>query len=149
MAYERLLNRESQPDRERIRAVIGKEVLPVWEDVAAYLEDAFPGYMPELIYYSAQHGWALRYRKEARQICTLFPEKGAFTALITLNPKEDEQALEKINYFNMRLRRLLNRPSTLPQGRWLWMRLEDHTDFVGFKFLMEIKKGSSAQDNQT
>jgi len=48
--------------------------------------------------------------------------------------------LAKINYFNTRLRGLLTQPSTLPQGRWLWMRIEDHTDFVGFKLLMEIKK---------
>jgi len=148
MAYERLLDRDEQPDHDNIRAMIGGEVLPVWEDVTAYLEETFPDFAPELIYYSAQHGWAFRYRKEARQICTLFPERGAFTALITLNPQEDEQVLEKINFFNTRLRRLLNRPSTLPQGRWLWMRLEDHTDFVGFKLLMEIKKGSPVQDGQ-
>jgi hypothetical protein len=140
MAYERLLNREEQPDRELIRETIGREVLPVWDDVIAYLETHFPGYTAELMYYSAQHGWALRYRKESRQLCLLFPERGAFTALIMLNPEEDAQALAKINYFNTRLRGLLTQPSTLPQGRWLWMRIEDHTDFVGFKLLMEIKK---------
>jgi len=149
MAYERLLNRDKTPDCEHIRMLIGGEVLPVWEDVVTYLEEVFPDYAPELIYYSAQHGWAFRYRKQARQICTLFPERGAFTALITLNPQEDQQALEKINYFSTRLRRLLSRPSTLPQGRWLWMRIEDHTDFVGFKLLMEIKKKSPSQDLET
>jgi hypothetical protein len=140
MAYERLLNRDDQPDREKIRKTIGREVLTVWDDVIAYLEENFSDYIPELMYYSAQHGWALRYRKESRQLCVLFPERGAFTALIMLNPEEDAQALEKINYFNTRLRGLLNLPSSLPQGRWLWMRLEDHTDFVGFRLLMEIKK---------
>jgi len=140
MAYERLLNRDDQPDREKIRKTIGREVLTVWDDVIAYLEENFSDYIPELMYYSAQHGWALRYRKESRQLCVLFPERGAFTALIMLNPEEDAQALEKINYFNTRLRGLLNLPSSLPQGRWLWMRLEDHTDFVGFRLLMESKK---------
>jgi hypothetical protein len=140
MAYERLLNREEQPDREQIGETIGREVLPVWEDVIAYLNRSFPEYTHEWFYYSAQHGWALRYRKESRQLCALFPERGAFTTLIMLNPEEDAQALEKINYFNTRIRGLLSRPSSLPQGRWLWMRLEDHTDFMGFKLLMEIKK---------
>jgi hypothetical protein len=140
MAYERLLDRDEQPDSDLIRKTIGREALPVWDDVAAYLEKHFPEYEPELMYYSAQHGWALRYRKESRQLCALFPERGAFTALIMLNPEEDALALDKISYFNTRIRELLNRPSSLPQGRWLWMRLEDHTDFVGFKLLMEIKK---------
>jgi len=47
--------------------------------------------------------------------------------------------MEKISYFNARIRGLLNQPSTLPQGRWLWMRIEDHTDFVGFKLLLDLK----------
>jgi hypothetical protein len=140
MAYERLLDRDKQPDRDLIRRTIGREVLPVWDEVHAYLQKNFPGYMTELLYYSPQHGWALRYRKESRQLCALFPESGAFTALIMLNPEEDALAMDKINFFNTRLQGLLNRPSSLPQGRWLWMRLEDHTDFVGFRLLMEIKK---------
>lgn len=142
MAHERLLDREGQPDHALIRRVIGKEVWPVWEEMEVHLAKQFPGYEPELLYYSAQHGWAIRYRKEAQQLCTLFPERGSFTALITLGPEEDALALEKINFFNARLRDLLSRPSTLPQGRWLWMRLEDYTDFVGFRLLLEIKKGS-------
>lgn len=140
MTYERFLDRDEQPDQDLIRKAIGREGLPVWDDVAAYLERQFPDFEPELIFYSAQHGWALRYRREAQQLCLLFPERGAFSALITLNPEEDELALEKINFFNARLRDLFFRPSTLPQGRWLWMRLEDHTDFVGFRLLLDIKK---------
>ncbi len=140
MAYERFLDRDKQPDRDLLHETIGRESLPVWEDVVAYLEEQFPDYQDEWIFYSAQHGWALRYRKESRQLCALFPERGAFTALIMLNPEEDAQALDQVNYFNMRIQGLLSRPSSLPQGRWLWMRLEDHTDFVGFKLLMEIKK---------
>jgi hypothetical protein len=47
--------------------------------------------------------------------------------------------MEMISYFNARIRAQLNQASTLPQGRWLWIRLEDHTDFVGFKLLMDVK----------
>lgn len=140
MAHERFLDRDIQPDEKTIRKKIGKEVLPVWEDVVAYLEEQFPDFESEFIFYSTQHGWAFRFRKGAEHLCTLFPEQGAFTALIPLNPEEDLLALDKINYFNARIRELLNRPSTIPQGRWLWVRLEDHTDFVGFKLLMDIKE---------
>lgn len=140
MAYERLLDRDRQPDQDLIRKAIGQEVLPVWEAVLAYLKDNFPDYEPELIYYNPQHGWAFRYRHEAQQICTIFPEQGAFTVLLTLNQEEEALALAKINFFNTRLRELLSRPSNLPQGRWLWVRIEDHTDFVGFKLLMQIKE---------
>lgn len=140
MARERFLNREELPSESMIRERIGKEVLPVWEDVRNYLEEQFSNYQPEMIFYNNQEGWAFRYRSGLQHLCTLFPEQGAFTALIPLSPQEDQKALEMIDYFNARLRDLLSRPSTLPQGRWLWLPLEDHTDFVGLKLLLELKK---------
>ena len=139
MAYERLLDRNQQPDQELINKTIGREVLPVWQEVRAYLEANFPAYSPELLYYNTQQGWALRYRKGAQQLCTLFPERGAFSALIVLSEEEEQLAQERFNYFNARIRELLSRPSTLPQGRWLWLRIEDHTDFVGLRMLLENK----------
>ncbi len=139
MAYERLLDRDQEPDQELIRKRIGREVLPVWEEVHAYLAENYPGYSPELIYYNTQHGWAIRYRKEAQQLCTLFPERGAFSALIVLSAEEEALLQEKIHYFNSKIRELLSRPSTLPQGRWLWLRIEDHTDFFGLRLILESK----------
>ena len=139
MAYERLLDRDQKPDQDLLQRAIGREVLPVWQEVKDYLAENFPAYYSELIYYNPQHGWALRYRKDAQQLCTLFPERGAFSALVVLSQEEEQLAQEKINFFNARIRELLSRPSTLPQGRWLWLRIEDHTDFVGLRLLLENK----------
>lgn len=141
MAYERLLDRDQEPNEDLIRKMIGREVLPVWQEVETYLQRDFPIFKPELIYYNPQHGWGIRYRYEGEQLCILFPEKGAFSAMIILTPEEEQQAQEKINYFNARMRELLSRPSSLPQGRYLWMRIEDHTDFVGLRLLLESKRG--------
>ena len=120
--------------------MIGREVLPVWDAVNTYLVEKFPTFDAEMLYYNPQHGWGVRYRKEGRQLCVLFPECGGFSALIMLNPIEEALALEQIDFFNTRIQELLYRPSDLPQGRWLWMHLEDHTDFVGFTLLMDIKQ---------
>ena len=140
MAKERFLNRDEQPSESEIRKRIGKEVLPVWEHTRQYLEDQFSDYQPELIFYNDQEGWAFRYRSSLKHLCTLFPEQGAFTALIPLDPQEDQRAIAKFDFFNARLRELLSRQSSLPQGRWLRLTLEDHTDFVGLKLLLELKK---------
>ena len=139
MADAQFLDRNNPPDQEMIYKTIGEEVLPVWKSLWICLDNNFPEYESELIFYNPQHGWGFRFRKEAQQLCVLFPERGAFEALITLNPEEEASAQEKINFFNARIRELLNQPSTLPQGRWLWIRLEDHTDFVGVRLLLEIK----------
>jgi hypothetical protein len=140
MKDERLLNREVEPSPDLVSQVIGREVNPVWEDVKDHLLTYYPEFEPEWVFYNPQHGWGLRYRKGSQQLCMLFPERGGFTAFLTLSPEEDLAALEKISYFNARIRDLLNQPSALPQGRWLWMRIEDHTDFVGLQLLLDIKK---------
>ena len=140
MAHERFLDRKVQPDQAMINTQIGDMVLSVWNDVTDHLKRNFPGCQSEMIYYSPQHGWGIRYRHGAALLCTLFPERGAFTALITLDPQEDAVALDKINFFNMRIREILNQTSSLSQGRWLWIQIEDHTDFVGFKMLLDLKK---------
>jgi hypothetical protein len=139
MAYDRLLNRDQQPDQDQVRKTIGSEVLPVWDQVRAFLAKTYPDFEPEWVFFNPKEGWGLRYRRESQQLCMLFPERGAFMAFLTLSPEDDQEALERINYFNARIRALLNRPSNLPQGRWLWLRLEDHTDFFGLRILLEIK----------
>jgi hypothetical protein len=140
MAKKRFLNRDDQPAEDAIRKRIGKEVLPVWDDVRDYIEAQFPEYEPEMVFYNEQEGWAFRYRKDLNHLCTLFPEQGSFSALVPLDPQEDRKAIEMLDFFNARLRELLSRKSSLPQGRWLWLTLEDHTDFVGLKLLLDIKR---------
>ncbi len=140
MGRERFFNRDEQPSDLEIRKKIGKEVLPVWDDVRNYIDEQFASYQSKLVFYNDQEGWAIRYQRGLQHLCTLFPERGGFMALIPLNPQEDQTASEMIGFFNARLRELLSRQSSLPQGRWLWMRLEDHTDFVGLKLLLELKE---------
>lgn len=140
MAHERFLDRDAQPEPEQVHKAIGREVLPVWKDVTTHLSTAFSDYQPEWRYYSAQHGWSLRYRRGSRQLLALFPERGAFSALITLSPEEDTQALENVEFFNAKFREQINKIPALPQGRWLWVRIEDHTDFVGLQLLLKIKQ---------
>ncbi len=139
MAYERFLDRDNPPDEALIEKTIGREVSPVWLDTHCYIEHTFPEFVAEMVFYNVQHGWGVRYRQEARQLVMLFPERGAFTALVMLNPEEEACVMEKINFFNDRIRDILNQPSGLPQGRLLWCRIEDHTDFVGLKLLLEQK----------
>lgn len=134
-----MLNRDISPTPELTRELIGREVYVVWEDINQFMQDHYPDGDSEWRFYNPQHGWGLRYRIGGQQLCMLFPERGGFSALMTLTPQQDQAAQEKIEFFNARIRNLLNTPSALPQGRWLWMDIEDHTDFVGFKLLMDIK----------
>ena len=141
MAKNRYFDRKAQPTSETIRNRIGEAVLPVWEAVINHLEEEFPGCESEMIYFSQQEGWGIRYRLGSTLLCTLFPEKGAFTTLITLTPQDQVEALEKSKFFNARIREIVNQSFSTSEGRWLWIRTEDYTDFVGIKLLLDLKKG--------
>jgi hypothetical protein len=134
-------DRNNPPNQDLIHETIGQEVSPVWIDTIGYLAKAFPGYESELMYYNPQRGWGIRYRKESQQLVMLFPEKHRFTAMLTLNPDEVELAQAKIHFFNTRIRELLNQIASTSEWGMVWLRLEDHTDFVGLKLLLEIKAG--------
>ncbi|HOM66787.1 MAG TPA: DUF3788 family protein [Brevefilum fermentans] len=138
MIDERLLDRNNPPEPELIRQVIGDEAFPLWEQVNQFLQEQYPDFQGGMTYYNAQRGWGQDYRKGAQRLCMLFPERGGLTAFLTLSQDGEEAAQARIRYFNARLRTLLNQPSALPQGRWLWMRLEDYTDLVSLKLLLEI-----------
>lgn len=142
MKDERMLDRNVSPTLECIQEMLGREVYPVWEEINHFMRDHYSDCESEWRFYNPQRGWGLRFRIGSQQLCMLFPERGGLSALVALTPEQDESALGKIEFFNNRIRDLLNQPSSLPQGRWLWMRIEDHTDFVGFKLLMDIKTTS-------
>jgi len=139
MTDERMHDRDVVPTQEHVQAMLGKDIFPVWEDIAHFMGSQYPDCESEWRYYNPQHGWGLRFRIGSQQLCMLFPERGRLSALIMLTPQQDDAAQDKIEFFNNRIRNLLNQPSALPQGRWLWMHIEDHTDFVGLKHLMAIK----------
>jgi len=139
MTEPQMLNREVEPTEDYIRKLIGKETLPIWEATQKYLLEKYPRATAEMVYYSPQRGWGMRYRDKSQQLCILFPGRGGFNVLIILNPEEEQVVLKKVHYFNGRIRALLNQPSSLPHGRWLWARIEDHTDFFSFKLLINAK----------
>ncbi len=139
MPNNQMHNREAEPTLEYIRQLIGSEVWPIWEEIQNYLAVKFSQILPETVFYNPQRGWGLRYRVDAQQICILFPEEGSFTALITLNSQEEQGILDMLHYFNAKIRDLLNKPSSLPSGRWIWLQIEDRTDATGFKLLLNAK----------
>ncbi len=135
--YERLLNKELIPNINQIKQTIEKEVLLFWNDIWNYIIDAYE-INPELVFYGKKYGWCYRFRKSSKTLCTIFPENGSFTILITLGKKEiDKLDLQNLSEYT---KNIFNNTPLLHDGRWLWIRVLMADVISDLKFLLRSKR---------
>ena len=131
-----MLDKDHQPSDREILKTIG-DTAP-WLELKQYLESSYD-FTPELVNYG-KHGWTIRYRKSGKTLCSLFPEKAAFTALVVLSNKETEKALSMMDQFNPSVLKLLNSTEQFHDGCWLWIRVHKQSDIDSIKVLLKLKR---------
>ena len=137
MSYERMLDKAHRPTEEEILNTIG-ETAP-WLGLRRYIQENYD-FASELAFFAKTYGWTVRYRKSGKTLCSLFPEKGAFSALIVLGKKEAEQALSMVDEFGPNVRKVLTSTEQLHDGRWLWIRVLSAGDADDVKRLVNVKR---------
>jgi hypothetical protein len=136
MSYERIIDKDHQPTDREILETIGDTA--AWHEFRQYLESSYES-APELVDYG-KHGWTIRYRKRGKTLCSLFPEKGAFTVLVVLGKKETDKAFSMMDQFNLSVRKLLDDAEQRHDGRWLWIRVCKQSDIDSIKELLKLKR---------
>ncbi len=139
MDYQRMLDKEHKPSEKEISCYLGGKAGEAWTDIASFLRTYYD-FSPELDYGGTKYGWSIRYRRSGKSLCTLYPEKGAFTVLIVLGKKEVEQFEEHINEFSKEFVESFRSASQFHDGRWLWIRALDKSDTEDIRHLLVIKK---------
>jgi hypothetical protein len=134
-----MINKVHKPTEEEIQAYIGKQASKAWQMIKWFIKDSYD-IPPETIFYGKKYGWTVRYRKSGKTLCSLFPEKGAFTVLIVLGGKEAEKALTIRDELSARVDEILGATEQLHDGRWLWIRVSRDMDVDNIKKLLMIKK---------
>ena len=135
--YKRLLNGELAPDADQIKQTIGKDALLFWNDIWNYIQDAYE-INPELVFYGQKYGWCYRFRKGSNTLCTIFPENGSFTILITLGKKE----IDRLDFRNPTeySKDIFDNTPQLHDGRWLWIRVLEADIVSDIKLLLKAKR---------
>lgn len=137
MSYERMLDKAHQPTEEEILNTIGETA--AWLNLKQYIEENYD-FAPELVFYAKNYGWTIRYRKSGKTLCSLFPEEGAFSALVVLGKKEAGKALSMSDEFGPNVRTVLENTEQLHDGRWLWIRVLSSDDADDVKKLLRVKR---------
>ena len=128
-----------KPTEQEILSFIGESATEAWQEIRRFVEESY-SLEPETMFYGKKYGWTVRYRKSGKTLCSLFPEKGGFTALIVLGKKESEKLLSTKDEMSSRIQKLFEKTEQLRDGRWLWIRLLTKSDTDDVKKLLHIKR---------
>ncbi len=127
----------TKPTWQEITAYIDN---PLWREMNGYLKDAY-GVNPELFYSScaAQRGWNVKYKKGGKALCTLYPEKRFFIALVVIGGKEEEVVQALLPNFTAYVQKLYQNTRSMPMGRWLMIQVTDEEILKDVKTLIAIR----------
>jgi hypothetical protein len=144
MQFARMTDEDHKPNEAEIRAVIGSDNL--WTGLKAYLDRHYD-FLPELVFYGRKYGWTIRYRKGGKTLVSLFPEHGAFTALIVLGKKEGEKAADILADLSTSTKELVENTRQLHDGKWLWIRVCEPGQAEDVRRLLSVKHRPKTKGN--
>ena len=137
--FRRMSDKAHEPTEKEILDFIGEPAKEAWVEIRRFIEDRY-GLVSDTVFYGAKYGWTVRYRKGGKTLCSLFPEKGAFTVLIVLGSKESEIASSLREELGPKVQKLIGDTQQLHDGRWLWIRLLTTSDVDDVMKLLQVKR---------
>jgi hypothetical protein len=118
---------------------MGEPAKEAWSDLRRFIEERYDP-VSETVFAGAKYGWAIRYRKGGKPLCTLYPENGGFTVLLVLGKEETEKALSLKNELSSRTYDIIENARQYHDGRWPWIRLLTIRDVDDVEKLLQIKR---------
>ena len=137
MNWNQRYPKSQQPTLGEIASFIDS---PLWSDLCAWTETSY-AIAPKVEHStcSGAPGWNVKYKKGGRALCTLYPDDGAFTAMVTVGSKEATQADLLLPTFSDYLRELYARTSAFNGARWLMIRVSDPHVLEDVKTLIRLR----------
>ena len=93
---------------------------------------AIPGY----------HGWNVKFKKAGRNLCTLYPRKGGFTALVVIGKKERAQAELILPGLTKYLQDLYHATPQSMDQRWLTIDVTSPAVLEDVLMLIQIRRSA-------
>ena len=108
---------------------------PLWNGLCSWAEGSY-SILPKVEHStcSGAPGWNVKYKKSGRALCTLYPDRGQFIALVTIGAKEAPEAELLLPTCSDYIRELFARTQTFNGARWLMIHISDE------RVLEDVKK---------
>ena len=137
MEWSNLYDMNHQPDLEQIDAFVHSDC---WNRLRKYLEDTYQ-VSPKIEYSrcSGKPGWNVKYRKSSRALCTLYPDDGFFTCMVSIGTKEASETELLLNTCTAYVQNLYARADVFNGGRWLMIDVTDEQILMDVKELIQTR----------
>lgn len=137
MEWFSMYNQETEPTLSQISEFIDNSL---WQDINSFLQDNY-GIEPKIEYSvcSAQRGWNIKYKKNGKSLCTLYPMEGYFIALVVVGKKELTEAEFLLVICSEYTQNLYKNTSLYNGSKWLMMNITDEKILDDMKELIKIR----------
>ncbi len=128
---------ERMPSFEQIRSFVAS---PLWDEFNGWIQKSYHA-VPSIEYSccSGQPGWNVKYKKGSKSLCTLYPEKGRFIALVVVSPKDEPEAELLVKTLTELTQDVYRRSAPMMMGRWMMLRIESQASAEDAQKLIELR----------
>mgnify|MGYP005779037109 CR=1 FL=1 len=144
MQWSELFDDEHEPLDNQIKEFVDS---PLWDDLANYLHQTYDIH-PKLFYSRCSmqkgfwKGWNVKYKKNDKSLCTLYPKQGYFIALIAVGSKEVVEADSLIPFCDEYTQNLYSQTKFGTVGKSLPVEVTNESILCDVKNLIALRAGS-------
>ncbi|NCC69035.1 MAG: DUF3788 domain-containing protein [Clostridia bacterium] len=137
MTWSEQNTKADEPALTQIAEYIGS---PLWQELCGFVEMSY-GTLPKVEYStcSGAPGWNVKYKKNGRALCTLYPHKGFFTCLICIGAKEAMEAELVLSACLPYTRELYQKAKPFSNTRWLMIDVTSEAILEDVKRLLYVR----------
>ncbi len=123
MEWNTLYTQNNPPAPEDISKYAGSEL---WEKLSSFLEGTYK-IKPKFSYSrcALQPGWNVKYKKNGKSLCTLYPMDGFFIALVVIGSRESPEAELILPLLSSYTQSLYQNTVFSAGGRWLMINVTE------------------------
>lgn len=140
MPADLIMDKTHCPSMDEIASYFGESTGKLWQEMIAFIETGFKA-KPKVAYStcSGKPGWNIKYKKGGKALCTLYPEKDCFVALVVLGQGERDVFDLVRGEFCDYITGLYDKATLFNGTKWLMISVINETIFEDVKKLIEMK----------
>lgn len=141
MSSDLILDQTHAPTIEEIVAYIQDPGKGLWQGLNRFLQEQF-GISPKITYSvcSGKPGWNVKYHKSGKSLCTLYPEKQGFVALLVIK-QELREVVQALPGLDEELLDVVRKAAPFNGTLWLMVPVYSDQMLEGIKELLLLKAG--------
>jgi hypothetical protein len=128
-------DKQHPPTPRQISVALGR-CRPVWDSLVKHVRAAHQA-RGELKFYGRNFGWAIRFRRGAKNLLALYPDQGSFTAQVIMS--EGDVELSRKLKLSKRVRDAIDAAHPFPEGRWIYFSIRSTREVADMEALIALK----------